>query len=162
MVQGRVEGGELIRSTSDDSSISLNHSLLIMAVDFLTFSLQKAASIRYVEASELVVSSCRHNSRCFQNFQKDHPRIWNGVLEFEFLLSPKLVVQERVLGPNIRIWIVNDRVQLLECPHDLTYAVSWEGVDLATKEVFSLIISMIFMPLARVLWAKDPLAVMLR
>ena len=51
VVQGRVEGGELIRSTSDDSSISLNRLLLIMVVDFLTFSLQKAASIRYVEAS---------------------------------------------------------------------------------------------------------------
>ena len=50
MVQGRVEGGELIRSTSDDSSISLNRLLLIMVVDFLTFSLQKAASMGYVEA----------------------------------------------------------------------------------------------------------------
>jgi len=51
MVQGRVEGRELIRSTFDDSSISLNRSLLIMAFDFLTFSLQKAVSIGYVEAT---------------------------------------------------------------------------------------------------------------
>jgi len=51
MVQGRVEGGELIRSTSDDSSISLNLSLLIMVVDFSIFSLQKVASMGYVEAT---------------------------------------------------------------------------------------------------------------
>ena len=51
MVQGRVEGGELIRSTSDDSSISLNRLLLIMVVDLLTFSLQKTASMGYVEAT---------------------------------------------------------------------------------------------------------------
>ena len=72
---------------------------------------------------EPVVSSCRHNSRCFQNLQRDHPQILNGVLAFEFLLSPKLEVQERVLEPNLRVWIVNDQVQLLECPHDLTYAI---------------------------------------
>ena len=51
MVQERVEGGELIQSTFDESFISLNHSLLIVAVDFLTFSLQKVASIGYVEAT---------------------------------------------------------------------------------------------------------------
>ena len=51
VVQGRVEGGELIRNTSDDSSISLNRSLLIMVVDFLTFSLQKVASIRICESN---------------------------------------------------------------------------------------------------------------
>ena len=45
------EGGELIRSASDDSSIFLNRSLLIMVVDFLTFSLQEAASMGYVEAT---------------------------------------------------------------------------------------------------------------
>ena len=51
MVQGRVEGGELIRSTSDDSFISLNRLLLIMVADFLTFSLKEAASMGYVEAT---------------------------------------------------------------------------------------------------------------
>ena len=47
----RIERGELIRSTSDDSSIFLNCLLLIVVVDFLTFSLQKAASMGYVEAT---------------------------------------------------------------------------------------------------------------
>ena len=50
MVQGRVEGEEMIQSTSDDSSIFLKRSLLIVVVDFLTFSLQKAASMGYAEA----------------------------------------------------------------------------------------------------------------
>ena len=45
------EGGELIRSASDDSSIFLNRLLLIMVVDFLTFSLHQAACIGYVEAT---------------------------------------------------------------------------------------------------------------
>ena len=45
MAQEMVEGGELIRRTSNDSSSSLNHSLVIMAVSCLTFSLRKEASI---------------------------------------------------------------------------------------------------------------------
>jgi hypothetical protein len=49
MVQGMVEGGELIRRTSDHCSSSLNHSLVIMAVSFLTFSLRNVASIGSVE-----------------------------------------------------------------------------------------------------------------
>ena len=51
MVQGIVEGGELIRRISGDSSSSLDHSLLIMVVSFLTFSLWRAASIGSVEAT---------------------------------------------------------------------------------------------------------------
>ena len=45
MVQGMVDGGELIRRTSGDSSVSLDHSLAMMAVTFLTFSLRIVASI---------------------------------------------------------------------------------------------------------------------
>ena len=47
----RIERGELIRSTSDDSSIFLNCLLLIMVVGFFTFSLKKAVSIGTVEAT---------------------------------------------------------------------------------------------------------------
>jgi hypothetical protein len=49
MVQGMVEEGGLIRRTPDDCSSSLGHSLLIMAVSFLMFSLKKVASIVFVE-----------------------------------------------------------------------------------------------------------------
>jgi hypothetical protein len=50
MVKGMVEGGEMIRRTSDDSSSSLDHSLVIMAISFLTFSLRKVvASIGSME-----------------------------------------------------------------------------------------------------------------
>ena len=49
MVQGMVDGGELIRSTSSDSSISLDHSPAMMAVTFLTFSLRNVASIGSME-----------------------------------------------------------------------------------------------------------------
>ena len=45
MVQGMVRGEELIRRTSDDNSSSLDHSLLLMAVRFSTFSLWMAVSI---------------------------------------------------------------------------------------------------------------------
>ena len=51
MVQGIVEVGELIRRISEDSSSSLDHSLLIMDVNFLTVSLWKEASIGSVEAT---------------------------------------------------------------------------------------------------------------
>ena len=45
MVQGMVDGGESIRKTSGDSSISLDHSSAMMAVTFLMFSLRNVASI---------------------------------------------------------------------------------------------------------------------
>ena len=45
MVQGMVRGEELIRRTSGDNSSSLDHSLLLMAVRFSTFSLWMAVSI---------------------------------------------------------------------------------------------------------------------
>ena len=45
MVQGMVDGGELIRRTSGDSSVSHDHSPAMMAVTFLTFSLRIVASI---------------------------------------------------------------------------------------------------------------------
>ena len=49
MVQGMVDGGELIRRTSGESSTSLDHSLAIMDVIFLTFSLRNVASIGSME-----------------------------------------------------------------------------------------------------------------
>ena len=49
MVQGMVDGGELIRRTSGDSSTSLDHSLAIMDVISLMFSLRNVASIGFVE-----------------------------------------------------------------------------------------------------------------
>ena len=49
MVQGMVDGGELIRRTSGDSSVSLDHSPAMMVVTFLTFSLRNVASIGSVE-----------------------------------------------------------------------------------------------------------------
>jgi hypothetical protein len=49
--QRRNERGELIRRTSDDSSSSLDHSLLIMAISFLTFFLTKVASIGSMEGT---------------------------------------------------------------------------------------------------------------
>ena len=45
MVQGMVDRGELIRRTSSDSSISLDHSPAMMVVTFLIFSLRNVASI---------------------------------------------------------------------------------------------------------------------
>ena len=51
MMQGIVEGGELIQRIYGDNSSSLDHSLLIMVISFLTFSLWKVASIRSVEAT---------------------------------------------------------------------------------------------------------------
>ena len=50
MVQGIVEVGEPIWRISGDNSSYLDHLLFIMAVNFLTFSLWKAASIGSVEA----------------------------------------------------------------------------------------------------------------
>jgi hypothetical protein len=41
----------IIRRTSDDSSSSLDHSLAIMAISFLTFSLRKVAYIGSVEGT---------------------------------------------------------------------------------------------------------------
>ena len=49
MVQGMVDGGELIRRTSGDSSVSLDHSPAMMAVTFLTFSLRNVTSIGSVD-----------------------------------------------------------------------------------------------------------------
>ena len=49
MVQGMVDGGELIRRTSGDSSVSLDHSPAKMAVTFLMFSLRNVASIGSME-----------------------------------------------------------------------------------------------------------------
>ena len=49
MVQGMVDGGELIRRTSGDSSVSLVHSLAMMVVTILTFSLRNVASIGSVD-----------------------------------------------------------------------------------------------------------------
>ena len=49
MVQGMVDGGELIRRTSGDSSVSLDHSPAMMAITFLTFSLRNVASIGSVD-----------------------------------------------------------------------------------------------------------------
>ena len=49
MVQGMVDGGELIRRTSDDSSVTLDHSLAMMVVTLLMFSLRIVASIGSVE-----------------------------------------------------------------------------------------------------------------
>jgi len=51
MMQGIVEGGELIRRIFYESSSSLDHSLLIMDVSFITVSLRKEASIGSVEAT---------------------------------------------------------------------------------------------------------------
>ena len=49
MLQGMVDGGALIRKTSGESSTSLDNSLAIMDVIFLTFSLRNVASIGSVE-----------------------------------------------------------------------------------------------------------------
>ena len=49
MVQGMVDGGVLIQRTSNDSSSSLDHSLAIMDVIFLMFSLKNVASKGSVE-----------------------------------------------------------------------------------------------------------------
>ena len=49
MLQGMVDGGALIQRTSDESSTSLDHSLAIMDVIFLTFYLRNVASIESVE-----------------------------------------------------------------------------------------------------------------
>ena len=49
MVQGMVDGGELIRRTSGDSSVSLDHSPAMMVVTFFTFSLRNVASIGSME-----------------------------------------------------------------------------------------------------------------
>ena len=49
MVQGMVDRGVLIQRTSDDSSSSLDHSLAIMDVIFLTFYLNNVASKGSVE-----------------------------------------------------------------------------------------------------------------
>jgi len=49
MVQGMVDGGELIRRTSGDDSVSLDHSPAMMAITFLTFSLRNVASIGSVD-----------------------------------------------------------------------------------------------------------------
>ena len=49
MVQGMVDGGELIRRTSGDSSVSLDHSPDMMAITFFTFSLRNVASIGSME-----------------------------------------------------------------------------------------------------------------
>ena len=51
MVQGMVDGGELIRRTSGDSSASLDHSSAMMAVIFFMFSLRYVASIGFVEGT---------------------------------------------------------------------------------------------------------------
>jgi hypothetical protein len=51
MVQGMVEGGELIRRTFNDSSSSLDHSLVTMAASFLTFSLRNVASMGSAEGT---------------------------------------------------------------------------------------------------------------
>ena len=49
MVQGMVDGGELIQRTSGDSFVSLDQSPAMMAVTFLMFSLRNVASIGSVE-----------------------------------------------------------------------------------------------------------------
>ena len=49
MVQGVVDGGELIWRTFGDSSVSLDHSPAMMAVTFLMFSLRNVASIGSVD-----------------------------------------------------------------------------------------------------------------
>ena len=49
MVQGMVDGEELIRRTLGNSSVSLDHSPAMMAVTFLTFSLSNVASIGSVD-----------------------------------------------------------------------------------------------------------------
>ena len=52
MVQGIVEVGEPIWRISGDNSSYLDHLLFIMAVNFLTFSLWKAASIGFCDSNE--------------------------------------------------------------------------------------------------------------
>ena len=49
MVQGMVDGGELIRRTFGDSSVALVYSPAMMVVTFLTFSLRNVASIGSVD-----------------------------------------------------------------------------------------------------------------
>ena len=49
IAQGMVDGGELIRRTSGDSSVSLDHSTAMMAVTFLMFSLRNVAPIGSVD-----------------------------------------------------------------------------------------------------------------
>jgi hypothetical protein len=72
---------------------------------------------------EPMASSCRDNSRCFRNLQKDRLRIQKGPPNVESLLPPELVVRERVLGLNLRTWKVKDWIRPLECPQGLMNAL---------------------------------------
>ena len=122
MVQGMI-GGELIRRTSDDNSSSLDHSLHIMAVRFSTFSQRKAVPIGSVEATGTGGFLLQREFEVFPRSSKRLSSNLKGSSIGRISSFSKTRGSGEGSGPNLRVCIVNNRVQLLECPHDLTYAV---------------------------------------